>query len=60
MARKPAAKSDFIRGKSDFVPFRPGGLDGVVVGEGDNDDAAEGLVKAFEKGACVRAPPDAC
>ncbi|KAK7946295.1 ATP-dependent RNA helicase DHX35 [Apiospora aurea] len=29
MARKPASRADFVRGAAGFVPFAPGGLEGV-------------------------------
>ncbi|KAK8098800.1 uncharacterized protein PG998_012041 [Apiospora kogelbergensis] len=29
MARKPAGRADFVRGAAGFVPFAPGGLEGV-------------------------------
>ena len=56
LERKPANyENSFVRGKSSYFPFRPGGL-----GELDLDDeleegkeldaAAKGLEKAFEKG----------
>ncbi|GAA6023491.1 hypothetical protein JCM11491_006599 [Sporobolomyces phaffii] len=58
LERQPASyASSFVRGKSSYFPFRPGGLgDDVVLdldldGHGDGDDAAQlGLEKAFEKG----------
>ncbi|GAA5893928.1 hypothetical protein JCM8208_001280 [Rhodotorula glutinis] len=57
--RKPASyQGSFVRGKSSYFPFRPGGLGDVVVD--DDDEAADGeralgvatdkLEKAFEKG----------
>ncbi|TNY19936.1 translation repressor [Rhodotorula diobovata] len=59
--RKPATyQGSFVRGKSSYFPFRPGGLgevvvdddeqDGVAGGEGALGGAAEKLEKAFEKG----------
>lgn len=44
--------SSFVRGKSSYFPFRPGGLGDLVLGEeGDGlEGTAEGLEKAFEKG----------
>ncbi|BGP47048.1 Antiviral helicase ski2 [Rhodotorula kratochvilovae] len=53
--RKPASyQGSFVRGKSSYFPFRPGGLADVVLDDDSNDvevtAAAEGLEKAFEKG----------
>ncbi|TKY90624.1 hypothetical protein EX895_000622 [Sporisorium graminicola] len=35
MARKPAASSNFVRGKSAYVPFAPGGLENEVMKDAD-------------------------
>lgn len=56
--RKPASyEGSFVRGKSSYFPFRPGGLGDIVAdedegagAEGGLEKAAEGLEKAFEKG----------
>ncbi|GAA6054578.1 hypothetical protein NBRC10513_003468 [Rhodotorula toruloides] len=56
--RKPASyEGSFVRGKSSYFPFRPGGLGDIVThedegaeGEGGLEKAAEGLEKAFQKG----------
>ncbi|GAA6061400.1 hypothetical protein JCM10212_000660 [Sporobolomyces blumeae] len=57
LARKPAKgdETSFVRGKSSYFPFRPGGLGDVVLEDDANDDAKIGgatdrLEKAFEKG----------
>lgn len=58
LERKPASyEGSFVRGKSSYFPFRPGGLGDIVSdgyeeveGEGGLEKAAEGLEKAFEKG----------
>lgn len=58
LERKPASyEGSFVRGKSSYFPFRPGGLGDVVLdedsdvaGEGNLDRATQGLEKAFEKG----------
>lgn len=58
LERKPASyEGSFVRGKSSYFPFKPGGL-GDLVSDGDDEGdreggvekAAEGLEKAFEKG----------
>jgi hypothetical protein len=58
MERKPADyQGSFVRGKSSYFPFRPGGL-GHAILTGEEEDstdgtptlAVEGLEKAFEKG----------
>ncbi|EST10011.1 rRNA-processing arch domain protein [Kalmanozyma brasiliensis GHG001] len=46
MARKPATSSNFVRGKSAYVPFAPGGLENEVMKdadgtEGDDEDLSE-------------------
>ena len=52
--RKPSSyTSSFVRGKSSYFPFRPGGLaEGLGLDDEDEglEGAAEGLEKAFEKG----------
>lgn len=58
MDRKPADyQGSFVRGKSSYFPFRPGGLGDAVLdaeedegAEADPSVAVEGLEKAFEKG----------
>lgn len=58
MERKPADyQGSFVRGKSSYFPFRPGGLgDAILTGEEEDSTdgtpalAVEGLEKAFEKG----------
>ncbi|GAA6014645.1 hypothetical protein JCM10207_006888 [Rhodosporidiobolus poonsookiae] len=54
LERQPASYTgSFVRGKSSYFPFRPGGLNDVVLDGGEVeglDLAAEGLEKAFEKG----------
>ncbi|GEM08547.1 antiviral helicase SKI2 [Rhodotorula toruloides] len=63
--RKPASyEGSFVRGKSSYFPFRPGGLgdivadaDGATEGEEGPEKAAEGLEKAFEKGGIRTIPP---
>ena len=37
MARKPATSSNFVRGKSAYVPFAPGGLESEVMKEVDGE-----------------------
>ncbi|GAA5934158.1 hypothetical protein JCM10213_003717 [Rhodosporidiobolus nylandii] len=55
--RKPASYvGSFVRGKSSYFPFRPGGLNDIMLDEEEKegldglDKAAQGLEKAFEKG----------
>lgn len=53
LSRAPAAGSNFVRGRSGFVPFVPGGLEEEVLKEpsGEEEDAADGLgqeVKGME------------
>ncbi|BFZ61214.1 Antiviral helicase ski2 [Saitoella coloradoensis] len=45
--RKPAARTDFVRGRSGFVPFLPGGLeDGTIDGEEKHDEVSpKGLLQ---------------
>lgn len=65
MERKPADyQGSFVRGKSSYFPFRPGGLgDAVLAGEEEEEAdatpslAVEGLEKAFEKGRGAFLPP---
>ncbi len=47
MARKPAASSNFVRGKSAYVPFAPGGLENEVMKTDDTDPDGEGLSEAM-------------
>lgn len=54
--RKPSSYvGSFVRGKSSYFPFRPGGLTDVVLDLEDDAEVTEGMEKAFEKGhgACV-------
>jgi hypothetical protein len=39
MERAPAPSSSFVRGKSGYVPFWPGGLDESLANTGDNESA---------------------
>ncbi|GAA5886319.1 hypothetical protein JCM16303_003762 [Sporobolomyces ruberrimus] len=56
LERKPASyEGSFVRGKSSYFPFRPGGLGDIALDEelddgGELDHATQGLEKAFEKG----------
>lgn len=46
MDRAPGPTSAFVRGKSGYVPFRPGGLDEVLLSSaqtGISEDSAKGL-----------------
>ncbi|KAM0746373.1 translation repressor [Meredithblackwellia eburnea MCA 4105] len=52
--RKPSSYvGSFVRGKSSYFPFRPGGLSDVVLDVDESqgiEEMAEGLERAFEKG----------
>ncbi|GAA5871318.1 hypothetical protein JCM1840_004411 [Sporobolomyces johnsonii] len=55
--RKPSSYvGSFVRGKSSYFPFKPGGLGDIILDEEEVEGviglsgAAEGLEKAFEKG----------
>ncbi|GAA5985422.1 hypothetical protein JCM11641_000152 [Rhodosporidiobolus odoratus] len=52
--RKPTSYvGEFVRGKSSYFPFRPGGLNDIMLDEEETDGLdglEEGLEKAFEKG----------
>ncbi|GAA6029642.1 hypothetical protein JCM8097_000981 [Rhodosporidiobolus ruineniae] len=55
--RQPASYvGSFVRGKSSYFPFKPGGLGDILLDEDEGEGlegvgaAAEGLEKAFEKG----------
>ncbi|GAA5916164.1 SKI complex RNA helicase subunit SKI2 [Sporobolomyces salmoneus] len=56
LERKPANyEGSFVRGKSSYFPFRPGGLGDAILDDeldegGALDQATQGLEKAFEKG----------
>ncbi|GAA5844741.1 hypothetical protein JCM5353_008355 [Sporobolomyces roseus] len=56
LERKPANyENSFVRGKSSYFPFRPGGLGDLALDEeldegAELDAATQGLEKAFEKG----------
>ncbi|KAF8310553.1 ATP-dependent RNA helicase [Clavulina sp. PMI_390] len=39
LLRDPAPASTFVRGKSGYLPFRPGGLDDVAILDDDNDNS---------------------
>ncbi|EPQ26088.1 uncharacterized protein PFL1_06296 [Pseudozyma flocculosa PF-1] len=41
LARKPATATNFVRGKSAFVPFAPGGLEDEVIAPHDPQEADE-------------------
>ncbi|KAF7970863.1 hypothetical protein HWV62_22674 [Athelia sp. TMB] len=41
--RAPAPAKSFVRGKSGYVPFWPGGLDDVIVDSENSDKATKGL-----------------
>ncbi|KAL8278507.1 hypothetical protein RQP46_009197 [Phenoliferia psychrophenolica] len=53
--RKPSSYvGSFVRGKSSYFPFRPGGLNDLALDNTDDDqgmeEMAQGMEKAFEKG----------
>jgi antiviral helicase SKI2 len=50
LSRAPAPTSTFVRGKSGYMPFRPGGLDDIFVDE-DEDEQVD--VIGAEKGICM-------
>lgn len=46
MERAPAPPSSFVRGKSGYVPFKPGGLDDVLLSSiqpGFSEESVKGL-----------------
>lgn len=50
--RAPAGGASFVRGKSSFVPFEPGGLDGAIKKhDDDEEDGAEGDLDQSENQA---------
>lgn len=59
MRRKPGGYTDgFVRGKSSYFPFRPGGLGEVFDDDGgDEERAVDGMEKALEK-ACEYSRPE--
>ncbi|KAK9326051.1 NUC185 domain-containing protein [Lipomyces orientalis] len=56
-ARQPAPKSDFVRGRAGFVPFAPGGLDGIASASASLEGIGiGGIVKRDENGLLNTAP----
>ncbi|KAJ8102318.1 NUC185 domain-containing protein [Lipomyces tetrasporus] len=56
-ARQPAPKSDFVRGRAGFVPFAPGGLDGIASASSSLEGIGiGGIVKRDENGLLNTAP----
>ncbi len=53
LLRKPANRADFVRGAAGYLPFTPGGLDGVEAAAA----AEEALIKAEEQRAAVTPSP---
>ncbi|KAK9354910.1 NUC185 domain-containing protein [Lipomyces doorenjongii] len=56
-ARQPAPKSDFVRGRAGFVPFAPGGLDGIATASSSlGGIGMAGIAKRDENGLLSIAP----
>ncbi|KAK9447631.1 NUC185 domain-containing protein [Limtongia smithiae] len=55
-ARLPSSKSDFVLGKSGFMPFTPGGLDKIQAGSSRVEIGNGGIVKRDENGLLNTAP----
>lgn len=41
LSRAPAPSSTFVRGKSGYMPFLPGGLEDAVVGAEEGEESSE-------------------